>query len=997
MDLLHAERTGVIGHQDAIRGRGVLRRRTRRGDIGEFVARRCPPASPRSLRTVLVAGVSLLALAGAALPGKVHAAVQGPLGSPGTFIGAPGVAGKPGISGTNASPGVAGANFGTVAFGTPGGAGGSGGSGGTATAGGAGYAGTSGGQTGGFYSTLSANFGVIVSGTAGSGGAGGAGGAGGSGGAGGTGGLSLPGGGLLGTGGLGGTGGNGSAGGAGGAGANGATSDAALVLGTGVSFTNQGQIAGGVGGAGGSGGVGGIGGAGGMGGAGGFAPAGFDGPGGVGGAGAIGGTGGAGGSGGVGAGAFFLRNPSTTITNLGTLSGGQGGAGGNGGAGGTGGAGGAGGSAPTFLPAGATGQAANGGAGGQGGTGGSGGLMTDTGAGGYIVNKGLLTGGAGGAGGNGGNGGAAGGAGATAGPGGNGGNGGSGGPAIYAASNPLNLYNAGTISGGAGGQPGQGGAGSVAGANGVAGQQGPAIVLNTTGNKIISGPNSTIGAITGTGNLIFSGTGTTVLTGTNTYTGGTEIQSGTLEVGNSANPGASVAGAVTVDAAGTLRGHGSIGGSVMNGGDVFPGASIGVLSVNGPYTQTSGGSLTIEITPNAGAGPGVSYDQLNVSGAASLAGSLVVQPDLGTYAVGTAYDIVHAGGGVSGRFASLTLTRPALAAYLTPALTYQASDVVLTVAPMPGPDGTLASGAAFATGAGFAGNAYAVNQVLFTALGRLTDPGDVIGDPTATNPLLGAWARGIGGWGAANGMSTQQYGGLVGYGRAVRPDVVAGFAVSGLGTSAQGGTQTLTTRSFGAYGYGVWTQGRLRITGTAGGGGLLTHETRALPPTGLGAKGDATGWFGAVALSAQYRLQQGPLFLIPFAFARYLHTDSGALSETGAGVLNLGYGAVQADIGALGGGVRAGTDIPLREATVIPWVRLGLTGYLGGGSVAGVETLGPFTATETAQSAPDATVDTGVGVSLVGHGPWRASLAWSGHFTTGAPQQDLELGVRYRW
>ena len=983
MDLQQAERADVIGHQGDTGGRGDLRRRARRGEIGEFVARRCPPASPRSLRTVLVAGVSLLALAGAALPGKVHAAVAAPI------IGTPGNPGNPGSNGISAPAGAAGAN----GTGTTGTAGGAGYSGGIAGKGGAGSAGTGGGQAGGFYTSPSVNSGVIVSGVGGSGGSGGFGGAGGDGGAGGTGGYQK----TVGfVGGPGGVGGSGSAGGPGGAGADGAPSDAALVLGTGVVFTNQGQIAGGIGGAGGSGGVGGIGGAGGAGGAGGRSYIGVPGPAAAGGNGAIGGTGGAGGWGGAGGGAFFLKYPNTTITNLGTLSGGQGGAGGNGGAGGSGGAGGAGGTAPNFLTPGATGQAANGGAGGQGGHGASGGIATYTGAGGYIVNKGLLTGGAGGVGGNGGNGGAAGGAGATAGPGGNGGNGGVGGAAIVAG-NPLNLYNAGTISGGPGGQPGQGGAGSVAGANGVAGAAGPAIVLDTTGNQIISGPNSTIGAIVGTGNLIFSGTGTTVLTGTNTYTGGTEIQSGILEVGNSANPGASVAGPVTVDSAGTLRGHGSIGGNVANNGNVFPGASIGVLTVNGPYTQSAGGSLTIEITPNAAAGPGVGYDQLNVTGSASLAGALLVQPDLGTYTLGTAYDIVHAGGGVSGQFASLTLTSPGLGAYLAPSLTYQASDVILALAPAPGADGSLASGPAFATGAGFAGNAYAVNQVLFTALGRLTDPGGVVGDPTATNPLLGAWARGIGGWGAANGMSTQQYGGLVGYGRAVRPGVVAGFAVSGLGTSAQGGTQTITTRSFGAYGYGVWTQGRLRITGTAGGGGLLTHETRALPPTGLGAKGDATGWFGAAALSAQYRLQQGPLFLIPFAFARYLHADSGTLSETGAGALDLGYGAVRTDTGALGGGVRAGTDIALREATLIPWVRVGLTGYLGGGSVANTETLGLFTATETAQSAPDATVDTGVGVSLVGHGPWRASLAWNGHFTNGAPQQDLELGLRYRW
>jgi hypothetical protein len=139
------------------------------------------------------------------------------------------------------------------------------------------------------------------------------------------------------------------------------------------------------------------------------------------------------------------------------------------------------------------------------------------------------------------------------------------------------------------------------------------------------------------------------------------------------------------------------------------------------------------------------------------------------------------------------------------------------------------------------------------------------------------------------------------------------------------------------------------------------------------------------------------MFLIPFAFARYLHADSGTLSETGAGALDLGYGAVRTDTGALGGGVRMGTDIALRTATLIPWVRVGLTGYLGGGSVANTETLGLFAATETAQSAPDATVDTGVGVSLVGQGNWRASLAWNGHFTNGAPAEELDIGLRYRW
>jgi len=226
---------------------------------------------------------------------------------------------------------------------------------------------------------------------------------------------------------------------------------------------------------------------------------------------------------------------------------------------------------------------------------------------------------------------------------------------------------------------------------------------------------------------------------------------------------------------------------------------------------------------------------------------------------------------------------------------------------------------------------------------------------------------------------------------------VVGFALSGLGTSSAGATETINGQSYGLHGYGVLTHGSWRVSGGFGGGALMTHATRSLVPTGLAAKGDANGWFADLGLGVQYRLTQGDVFMVPFAFARYVHTDSGSMSESGAGALDLHYGAVAADVGAVGGGARLGTNIAVRFGTLIPWLRVGLTGYLGGQGASVIETLGPYSAIETARSAPDATVDTAIGVNLVGHGPWRASLAWNGHFSTGVPYQEVELGMRYRW
>jgi Putative Ig domain/PKD domain/RTX calcium-binding nonapeptide repeat (4 copies) len=75
---------------------------------------------------------------------------------------------------------------------------------------------------------------------------------------------------------------------------------------------------------------------------------------------------------------------------------------------------------------------------------------------------------------------------------------------------------------------------------------------------------------------------------------------------------------------GTLEGNGTVnvgGGTLVNAGTIRPGSSPGALTILGNYTQTTTGTLAIEL---AGTTPGVSFDQLVVSGTANLDGTLAV-------------------------------------------------------------------------------------------------------------------------------------------------------------------------------------------------------------------------------------------------------------------------------------------------------------------------------------------------------------------------------------
>jgi autotransporter-associated beta strand protein len=108
---------------------------------------------------------------------------------------------------------------------------------------------------------------------------------------------------------------------------------------------------------------------------------------------------------------------------------------------------------------------------------------------------------------------------------------------------------------------------------------------------------------------------------------------------------------------GTLAGNGTVVGNVQNNGIVAPGTSPGTLTVTGNYTQSSGGSLQIELASLA------SLDKLTVSGSVALAGTLNVVLASGfAPALGNSFDILD-WGSLSGAFSSLQL--PSLPGPLT--------------------------------------------------------------------------------------------------------------------------------------------------------------------------------------------------------------------------------------------------------------------------------------------------------------------------------------------
>ncbi|MFA5041149.1 MAG: hypothetical protein WC464_05910, partial [Bdellovibrionales bacterium] len=111
---------------------------------------------------------------------------------------------------------------------------------------------------------------------------------------------------------------------------------------------------------------------------------------------------------------------------------------------------------------------------------------------------------------------------------------------------------------------------------------------------------------------------------------------------------------------GTLQGTGKVVGDVTNASTVHPGNSVGILTIDGDYAQTSTGVLDFTITSTGT--PGVDYSQLQIEHGASLDGTLAVTTDTSLLSIGDTFTLLTFARGAVGNFDNLLLNGSACSA-----------------------------------------------------------------------------------------------------------------------------------------------------------------------------------------------------------------------------------------------------------------------------------------------------------------------------------------------
>lgn len=173
--------------------------------------------------------------------------------------------------------------------------------------------------------------------------------------------------------------------------------------------------------------------------------------------------------------------------------------------------------------------------------------------------------------------------------------------------------------------------------------------IHITGNPTIDTQANVLtlsGFIDGGGTITKQGSGTLLFSGLSNATVAAVVATGAFTVNGS------FLGNVQVTPGAFLKGNGRVG-PVTNLGTVAPGNSIDHLSILGSYTQSSVGTLEIEIDSFG------NTDLLTVSGLASLDGVLSVIPGPGPYLKGITYTILEAGSR-TGEFSTLSVATPGL-------------------------------------------------------------------------------------------------------------------------------------------------------------------------------------------------------------------------------------------------------------------------------------------------------------------------------------------------
>lgn len=215
-----------------------------------------------------------------------------------------------------------------------------------------------------------------------------------------------------------------------------------------------------------------------------------------------------------------------------------------------------------------------------------------------------------------------------------------------------------------------------------------------TSTAFATGTNWNTGQAPGAGDTVIIPTG---VTNQPAISGATSLSNLSVAAGRTLTVNSTLTVSGTLTNNGTIQGTGTIVNNFSNAGSVAPGLSPGILTVSGTYANT--GSLDIELGGTAG--PGVNpngHDQLVVSGAATLGGTLNVTLTNGYTPVnGDTFVIVDAASS-SGTFATVNL--PTLPAGQFNVAYNNAAGTVTLTAVIPSAAGVSISGRVMAPNSG---------------------------------------------------------------------------------------------------------------------------------------------------------------------------------------------------------------------------------------------------------------------------------------------------------
>ncbi|MFA6289216.1 MAG: autotransporter domain-containing protein [Opitutaceae bacterium] len=476
------------------------------------------------------------------------------------------------------------------------------------------------------------------------------------------------------------------------------------------------------------------------------------------------------------------------------------------------------------------------------------------------------------------------------------------------------------------------------------------VILAVGGILILDDASAVTYADTITGGGTLQKTGAGALTLANTTDSLIDLQAGSMYLGSELTT--TDVGATTVASGGLLGGNGTIAGNLINNGTVSPGFSPGTIFVAGNYTQGPGGTLVMEFASAA------SFDKLVITGTAGLAGTLQIDLLGGYDPAGQSFQILTAGGGVSGTFSAVTGS-----AALTGTVTYNANDVTVSFTQVPFVTFALTPNQiAVATAAQLdpaitaALNAVPLAADMPAALNALSPQGyEVWSDIAFTHAtsLTDRLSRNddtVPGHvnlyfeagqlrGATKGdldVGTTKYdtnGGLVGGNYAIGPNLTLGgffeYTETSSGLGSAGSETTIKDKMFGFR--AAWHKDRWFAHAVLATGFEQYESTRsiAFPGTAAVASSKTRGHTWIADLSGGRNFSFGPLTVSPFAGVLATRWDANGFNETGAGAFNNSVGSQTAKSLRTQLGVSSSLDLKLGAMMLRPHVRAAWLHELG--------------------------------------------------------------------